>query len=228
MFRRFVGSALAAVTFAIAWSGVAASRAQAQTGRTRTVSTPDPDYWVGLSIGYVEGMTTTDQASGATWQFGYTSQIRATLEKTLQRGTTIGIAAGFANAPLTYTSGGQFGDGCDGQCRAQADETQYTVYLRGGGLGGYGGLHGIYTVEGGVTQFSNFRDESTNQQLQPMDGSYDATFGLGGGAGYTISRTADLYVTEMLDFVLHHQSTAIVAQSAPRFLTLRAGFRVGF
>lgn len=227
MARCSVRSVIAAAMLGVALSALVPLSADAQ-GRTRTVTIPDPDYWVGLSIGYVEGLTTTDDASGATWRFGYTSQIRATLEKTLQRGTTIGIAAGFANAPLTYTSGNQFGDGCNGVCDAEANETQYTAFIRGGGLGGYGGFHGIYTLEGGVTQFSNFRDKASNQQLAPMTGSYDATFGIGGGVGYTLSRTGDLYVTDMVDFVLHHQSSSVVAQSAPRFFTLRAGFRVGF
>ncbi|MDB4874591.1 MAG: hypothetical protein JWM41_1037 [Gemmatimonadetes bacterium] len=95
----------------------------------------------------------------------------------------MGIAAGFANAPLTYTWGSQFGggsfDGCGGQCRAEADITQDTIFIRGGGYGNFAGFHGVY-------------------------------------------------VAEVVDFVLHHQGSAVVAQTAPRFFTLRAGFRVGF
>jgi hypothetical protein len=220
MIRRFtVAVAFAAVSIVSIGSmlGITARPANAQV--------KNPDYWVGLSIGYMEGITTTDDATGATWQFGYTGQIRATLEKTLQRGTTVGIAAGFANAPLTYTSG-SFG-GC-GQCQATANVTQYTIFVQGGGGGSYGGFHGLYTLETGVTQFSDFQEKSSGADLQPGAASYDATFGLGGGVGYTLSPTADLYVGEMVDFVLHHQSSAVAAQSAPRFFTLRAGFRVGF
>jgi hypothetical protein len=215
-----------ALALAAVVASLSASTAHAQMGRPRAAAS-DPDYWVGLSLGYVEGITTTDDASGATWQFGYTSQIRATLEKTLQRGTTVGIAAGFSNAPLTYTSGSAFRGGC-GQCQATANVTQYTIFINGGGLGSYGGFHGLYTLETGVTQFSNFHEKSTGFALEPASGSYDATFGLGGGVGYSLSPTADLYVGEMVDFVLHHQSSAVAAQSAPRFFTLRAGFRVGF
>lgn len=223
MLRRIVCSLLALA---------AAQAAHAQIGRPPRQTSPEPDYWVGLSLGYMEGISTTDDASGATWNFGYTSQIRATLEKTLARGTTVGIAAGFANAPLTYTSGSQFGggsfDGCGGQCRAEADITQYTIFIRGGGYGNFAGFHGLYSLETGVTQYSNFRDKSNDQQLQPTSGAYDATFGLGGGVGYTLTQMSDVYVAEVVDFVLHHQSSAVVAQTAPRFFTLRAGFRVGF
>jgi hypothetical protein len=206
-----------------------ASAARAQVGRRRSpVADAYPDYWVGLSLGYAEGITTTDDASGATWQFGYTAQIRATLEKTLQPGTTVGISAGYANAPLTYTSGSNFFDGCGGVCRAEADVTQYMIFVKGGGYGNLSGFHGEYVLETGATQFSNFRDQDTNQRLQPMSGSYDLTFGLGGGLSYGLTPISDVYVDEMLDFVLHHQSRDVVAQSAPRFFTLRAGFRVGF
>src|SRR4051812_47911779 len=68
-------------------------------------SAADPGYWVGLSIGYVDGTTINDGDTGSSWRFGYTAQIRATLEKTLQRGVTVGASAGFSNAPLTYVSG---------------------------------------------------------------------------------------------------------------------------
>ena len=81
-------------------AGIPATQ-QAQIGRQRPTAPADPGYWIGLSIGYVEGITTTDDATGATWRFGYTSQLRATVEKTLSPGMTFGVAAGYANAPLT-------------------------------------------------------------------------------------------------------------------------------
>src|SRR5689334_8004881 len=46
---------------------VAASTLGAQIGRQRPAAPTDPGYWVGLSIGYVEGITPTDDATGATW-----------------------------------------------------------------------------------------------------------------------------------------------------------------
>src|SRR4029079_17853117 len=99
----------------------------AQIGRRPSPPT-EPGYWVGLSIGYVEGMTTTDDATGAIWRFGYTSQVRATVEKTLSQGMTLGVAAGYSNAPLTYSSTGQFTGACAGSCLANADITQYLAF----------------------------------------------------------------------------------------------------
>jgi hypothetical protein len=219
MLRRILCSLLVAAATAPA--------AHAQIGRSRQ-STPEPGYWVGLSLGYVEGITTTDQTSDATWALGYTSQIRATIEKTLQRGLTVGAAAGFSNVPLTYTPANGAVDGCGSQCQAEADVAQYTAFLRGSAFAGYGGLNGIYLVEGGLTQYSNFRTRDNGTKLAPSTGDYDATVGVGAGMSYAITPIADAYVNEMVDFVFHRQSLSFVSQSAPHFFTLRAGFRVGF
>jgi len=212
MFRRIVCSTL--VLFA--------ATAHAQIRRQPQNINNDPDYWVGLSLGYVDGLTLSDDRTGSIWRFGYSAQIRATLEKTISRGATVGIAAGFSSVPLTYESG-NFSNFCS-ECRADADINQYTVFIRGGGGQGF---HGLYQLEGGVTQFTNFRESTTQTRLDPQDGVSDATFGFGGGVAYGFSRTSDIYIGEMLDFVFHKQSTT-VEQQAPRVFTFRGGFRFGF
>jgi hypothetical protein len=184
----------------------------------------DPEYWVGLSIGYVSGITTTDDATGATWVFGYTSQLRATLEKTLSPGMTLGVAAGYSSAPLTYRSGGA----CPGSCLANADITQYLAFVRGGGGPAGTGFRGTFNVEGGVTQFSKFRDRTTKSSLPPSSGSYDLTLGFGAGFGYRISRLSEVYVDQSYDFVFHKQSSSVTNQEVPRLLTFRGGIRFGF
>lgn len=199
-----------------------AATAQAQIRRQPQNINNDPDYWVGLSLGYVDGVTLSDDQTGAVWRFGYSSQIRATLEKTLSRGATIGISAGFSNVPLTYESS-DFNSFC-GSCRANADINQYTAFVR---LGGGQGLHAMYQLEGGVTQFTNFREADTDTRLDPVNGTYDATFGFGGGISYGFSRMSDIYIAETLDLVLHRQSST-VEQQAPRLFTFRGGFRFGF
>jgi hypothetical protein len=199
-----------------------AATAQSQIRRQPQNINNDPDYWVGLSLGYMEGLTLSDDKTGSIWQFGYSTPIRATLEKTVGRGATVGISASFANVPLTYQSG-NFNSIC-GQCRADADINQYTAFVR---VGAGTGFHGLYQLEGGVTQFTNFRERDSQTRLAPTDGTYDATFGFGGGIAYGFSRTSDFYITETLDFVFHRQDTA-VQQQAPRFFTFRGGFRFGF
>jgi len=207
------------------------ARADAQIGRRRADMASAPNYWVGLSYGYIDGTTIVDGNTGSEWQFGYSSQIRATLEKSLQSGFSAGISAGFTTAPLTYTSGNVFNAAC-GSCRADADITQWMAFIHSGGGGGlFGmrgtGLHGEFNLEGGFTSFSNFRVHDTGARLDPTNTKYDFTFGFGGGLGYSLSRTADIYVSEVADWVLHDQGTNVTT-SAPRIYTFRLGGRVGF
>jgi len=221
MLRRTFGSMLLLV------AGLSTTL-NAQIGRQRPTSAADPEYWVGLSVGYVDGITTTDDATGATWRFGYTSQLRATIEKTLSQGMTLGVAAGYSSAPLTYSSGNQFASACPNSCLANADITQYLAFVRGGGGPAGTGFRGTFSVEGGVTQFSKFRDRTTKESLPPASGSYDLTLGFGAGFGYRMSRLSELYVDQSYDFVFHKQNEFVTNQSVPRLLTFRGGIRFGF
>ena len=198
----------------------------AQIGRRPVVHT-GPSYWVGLSYGVLDGATIVDGNTGAEWQFGYSSQIRATFEKVLQPGFTGGVSAGFSTAPLTYSGGSVFNAAC-GSCRADADITQWLAFIHGGGGGlrAYG-FHGEFDLEAGATSFSNFRVHDGGARLAPTNTSYDFTFGVGGGIGYSLSTDLDIYVAEVADWVLHDQGTNTTT-SAPRIYTFRLGGRVGF
>jgi hypothetical protein len=197
-----------------------AAPALAQFPRARYAG---PDYWVGLSFGLLDGTTIYDGDTGGRWQLGYTSQIRATLEKTLQRGVAAGVSAAFATAPLDYT-GSTTNASCSFTCNARADVTQYMVFIHGGSGVGF---HFIYTLEGGVTQFGNFRVEADDSRLPPTDAKYDFSFGLGGGVGYGLSPTGEIYISAVEDYVLHSQGSNN-SSSAPRLGSVRAGFRIGF
>ncbi len=200
--------------------------ANAQVSRRSSRYQAGPDYWVGLSIGYQDGFSVFDGNTEANWKFGYTEQIRATLEKTLQPGTTLGISAGFSSAPMTYTVGVNDPNSlaCLVQCQATGDITQYMAFLHGGSVGL--GFHWTYDLEGGFTEFSNFKTKDGDVRIGPADAKYDFSFGLGGGVGYGFSRDADVYVTQIFDWVLHPQGDN--NGGAPHLPILRAGFRIGF
>lgn len=182
-----------------------------------------PEYWVGLSYGFVDATTIFDGNTDTQWRFGYAPQLRVTLEKTLQRGITAGISAGYATQPLVYTSSTSNPD-CGTSCSAKADLTQYMAFIQGGGSTGF---HIIYNIEAGFTQYSKFRVDDVDTELPPDKGGYDFSFGLGGGVGYGLSPTSDLYVAEVFDFVLHPQGSNSSA-GVPRLPVFRAGFRFGF
>jgi hypothetical protein len=216
----------AAASFAML--ATTADVAQAQIGRRGGYRVPaGPGYWVGLSYGYQNGMTIHDGATDQVWQFGYTSQIRATLEKTLQPGVSLGVSASFSSAPLTFTTPNPTpaSDACGFQCSATGDITQYMAFVHGGT--GTNGFHGIYDLEGGVTELSNFRTKADDSRIGNTRAKYDFSFGLGGGVGYSVSRNAELYFTQIFDFVMHSQGDN-TSSSAPRLSTFRAGARIGF
>jgi hypothetical protein len=200
---------------------LAAIPAAAQFPRSR-INT-GPEYWVGLSYGFVDASTIFDGNTNTEWRFGYAPQLRATLEKTLQGGITAGISAAYATQPLTYTTG-DFNPDCGTSCSAKADLTQYMAFIQGGGNAGF---HIVYNIEAGFSQYSKFRLDSDDTTLPPDKGGYDFSFGLGGGVGYGLSPTSDLYVAEVVDFVLHPQGSNS-SSSVPRLPEFRAGFRFGF
>lgn len=182
----------------------------------------DPSYWVGLSWGYVDGVSMSDEATNSTWSFAYTSQIRATLEKTVATGITIGASAGFASSNLSYRDRAANAT-CTTACKGRADIAQYMAFVRGGNGKGF---HPVYSLEGGVTRFTNFRDRVSGAALPPA-ATNDFTFGISAGLGYGFSPTSGVYVGEQFDFMLHQQSDE-EATSAPRQMTFRVGFRIGF
>ena len=182
-----------------------------------------PPYWVGVSYGYVSGVAINDGASQSTWDFGYSSQLQATIEKTVQSGITLGASAGFATAPLTYTSASP-GSAC-ARCEAKADMNQYMAFVRGGGGVGF---HGLYSLEAGATEFSNFRANADGTKLPPTSAKYDFSFGFGGGLGFGFSATSEVYVAEQFDLILHSQGGGSTSNAAPRVNTFRAGVRIGF
>jgi hypothetical protein len=197
-----------------------ATTAGAQGPRIPRGGTGEPGYWVGLSYGYLDGTSMNDGATNSRWAFGYSSQIRATLEKTIQRGVALGVSAGFATAPMTYQG---FSSSCLGGCSATGDITQWLAFVHAGsGLG----FHGMYNLEAGITQFGHFRDRATGADLS-SGSSNDFTFGFGGGLGYGFAPNMDMYVGEQWDIILHSQGDETNAD-APRQLTFRIGFRVGF
>ena len=218
MARRIAAILLLIVSIAPRFAG-------AQIGRGRARYSPEPDYWVGLSYGFIDGVTIADGPTQSTWAFGYTSQIRATLEKTLQAGVTAGISAGFSNAPLDYSVDHPtpIGTGCLVDCPANANVSQYLAFI---GTGSRPGFHGLFNVDAGATEFSHFRDRSTGAAIPPT-AQYDFTFGFGGGFGYGVSPTTDVYVTDGWNFVLHPQGSN-ASSSAPRMMTVQLGGRVGF
>lgn len=214
MIRRIAFAALIAA---------AATPLGAQINRGRGQISTGPGYWVGLSYGYMDGMTLNDGRSNATWAFSYSSQLRATIEKAITGGFTLGAAAGFSNPKLSYVGRSVGACSTDATtCQAQADVTQYTVFVRNDPGPGF---HGLFSLEAGGTQFSKFRNRDTGTAISSSS-SFDFTFGFGGGFGYGVSQNTELYISEQMDVVMHPQADG--STGVPKVSVFRAGARIGF
>ena len=173
----------------------------------------------------MDGLTLNDGHSNSTWQFGYTSQLRATLEKTISGGVSLGAAAGFSNPKLSYI-GRNIGDPCGPGCQADADVTQYMAFIRGGGGVGF---HGLFNLEAGVTQFSKFRDRATGN----VAGVLEQRFHLRTRRRVRL-RDVDEHgpLHQRADgiwcSIRRGMSLELSRRSAPRVSVFRVGGRVGF
>jgi hypothetical protein len=202
---------------------IAAAGAGAQS--RRTVSTAS-NYSVGLAYGLQDGISITDGATNTQWTFGYTSQIRATLDMRVAQLLTLGVAAGFSNAPLTYTTLDGSG-ACGLSCQAHASITQYLATAQFGRGRGTGVMN-QFELEGGVTKFADFHDDATNTALPPTAPGFDPSFGVGDRFGYAFSPMNEIYFQYLVSTVLHNQGSSTVHTTPPRNQTYSVGFTVGF
>jgi len=189
----------------------------------RPARSAEPPAWVGLGIGLTQGFDVADGSTGSTWNFGSSVQYRASLEKRVQGGATIGVSANFASVPLTYTGGGV--SGCPAGCDASANLTQVLGLFRaGGGLG----FHQVIELAGGATAYSNFHAQSGGAKLPPTGSDIDATFAFGYGFGFGFSPGTEIAVTQEFSTAVHQRTGLSASENnLPRIYTTRFGLRVG-
>ncbi len=206
---------------------LSAMELNAQQMPRRQVQT-EPEYWVGFGYGLQETCAIQDGATNASWQFGYTSQWAASLDKRIGRGTTIGVVMSFASPPLQYSgNGSSLASACSFSCAGNADVTQLLLNLEFSGRAFAGtAFHGVTGFDVGATQFSNFRDAS-GTRISPAGGSWDPTFGFRFGFGYYLAPWADMAVTEQLATLIHSQPSNAAQTFPPRISTTRVGLRIG-
>lgn len=181
----------------------------------------DPTVWTSLSAGLMQLETISDYPSDTDWDFGSIIAWRASVEKTISRGTTVGLA-GMMSRPGVVT----LGPACPQTCEADANVFQILAMFRGGGGRG---LHQVIEVQAGATGYSNFRERSTDARLRPLETVWDPTISLGYGLGYTISPSTAVQIIQDYGLLLHRTgSTAPANASRSRqWYVTRIGFRYG-
>jgi len=195
-------------SLALVVSGLAgAPRLEAQI-RGRPVPRASSPWWFS---GGAAATVLNDIADGATqsrWRFGSDPlwQMRATLEKSTDEFTTIGVAASYGRVDVTLVplsdlpigapdGAGPGTTGCQTGCAAETELYTAMAQFRSGGGPGF---HTFFEAQGGVTAFRNLRVKSTREAIGSRSMQTDLSGTLGGGFGYTLS--PGFVVTIVQDF----------------------------
>jgi hypothetical protein len=205
-----------ALLFVAVGSATTAARSSAQVPFPRRAVAPSA--WTSLSVGLLQVQTMYDPDSDSEWDFGNVVQFRATIERDLQRGTSLGLAVAYARAPLTYA-----GPDCP-RCDAAAGLWQALALFRiGGGLG----LHQVIEIGAGVTGFSSFRRERGGS-LAPGT-TIDPTFSIGYGLGYPLSPNTQFILLQEVALMIHERGDRPAGDESnmPRTWATRVGIRYG-
>jgi len=154
---------------------------------------PSNGWWFsGGAAGLVMGGI-NDGASGKRWEFGTDPlwQVRGTLEKALDQGSTLGVAVGYGvvDVNVSHLAGLGVVDPlpgavCPDACEAQVDTWQLMGQFRSGGGPGF---HTFFEAHGGVNGFRNLRTKSDGTAIGSSTLQTDLAGSLGFGFGYTLS-----------------------------------------
>ncbi len=198
---------------------------------------PDFGWWLSGGANAVILNDIADGRSNTRWKFGADPlwQFRATLEKALDPGSSVGIAAGYGVVDVMLeplVAGAARPSGAAGIC-ASGCEAQTELYTLSGQFrsgGGQRGFHTIFVLAGGATGFRNFTLRSTGDSLPGLTKlQTDISGSLGGGFAYTLS--AGTVVELIQDFGIGWHSKENLSDGQGRTYrsrTTRAGLRFHF
>jgi hypothetical protein len=181
---------------------------------------PRARTWASATIGLyrIPGVL-FDPTSNSQWDFGSIVQFRGTLERDFRPGASLGIAATYARAPLTYA-----GPDCP-LCDADASLWQALALFRIGG-GGIG-LTQIIEIGAGVTGFSNF--QRRGGEALAAKTVVDPTFNIGYGLGFLLSPNTQLTLVQEVGLMVHRRGNRPAGDESniPSTYATRIGLRFG-
>jgi hypothetical protein len=231
--RPLATSGVRTVALALLWLGVA-TPAEAQIRGQPPVRQSQGWWFSGGAAGLVLG-TITDGASQSRWRFGNDPlwQFRATLEKSRDATTTLGVSAGYGVVDLTVeplAARAVVTDALDGPClvacAAQVETWQAMGQFRAGGGPGF---HTVIEAQGGVMGFRNLRRRDGGAPIPGKTQQFDLAGSLGFGFGYTLSPGTAVALVQ--DFGIGWHSPADLPEDTGRtwrVRTTRAALRFRF
>jgi hypothetical protein len=186
-----------------------------------------PVAWGTLSAGFLQvDRSIVDGRTQSIWDFGSTLQYRGSLEMDIGNAGSIGLAAGFANAPLTYRGTSITVPGaCSGGCDAHAQIWSLVAsFHMGGGIG----FHQIIDISAGTTVYRDFTRDSDDLTLAPESPDSDISLAIGYGFGWGFNSRMQLMLVQDASYTMHQRDGLSGGQSSNvTFYTTRLGLRVG-
>jgi hypothetical protein len=214
----------AATLLLVAAFGASAADAQIIRRPTRVA---EPRWYVTFIGGYTTSRTVSDGTTDSDWAFGSGPQYGAALEKTVAPGSTFGVSALFAEAPLSYRPIGTGPANCPNACEATANVTQISGVFRAS-YGGAFAFRASHEFGIGVVAYSNFRDQTTGGALPPAGTDVDFLLSYGSLFGFSLSPSSALEVGVGTGFTIHQREGLAASENTlnPIF-GVKVGLRLG-
>lgn len=185
----------------------------------------EPAFVLGLTIGLQALQNVNDSDTQSIWNFSQTVEFGASLEKSLGRGTTFGLAGTYSKMPLRYIDTASVGtyDPC---CKAHVDViTAGAQFTSGGGAG----FHQLVVINAGIIAFQNFDVKSNGTVVsRPPTRDIDPRLAVGYGFGYGFSARSEAFIMQEYAVALH-QGDGVLGDTRKQYQqqTTRIGIRVG-
>jgi hypothetical protein len=182
-----------------------------------------PQFVVGVTAGIQALQGVYDGSTGTAWDFGQTVDFGASLEKSLGRGSAVGVAGAYSRVPLRYFDADDVSSGGGGD-DAHADViTAAAQFTAGGGEG----FHQLIQVSAGVIMFRNFTLDDGGAVPPRQD--IDPRLSIGYGFGYGFSARAEGFIMQEYAVALH-QGEGLSGDDRRQYQqqTTRIGLRLGF
>lgn len=180
----------------------------------------EPAFWISGSAGYLSHGRVHDGETQTRWDFAGSLQWRASIERAIQRESSIGVTATWSNMSLRYHSL----DGSFLSRNAHADVWQLLASFHAGGGSGF---HQVLQVNAGVAGFTGFTADDTGEALPHSD--HNLALGIGYGFGYTLGARSHINLVQDFGYVFRSRRglPGDVGGSA-QTSTLRVSLRHGF
>jgi hypothetical protein len=184
-----------------------------------------PVAWASLSAGLLQfDRDIVDGRTESIWRFGSTIQYRGTVEMDVGNFGAVGLVAGLADAPLTYSTGAAT-PGCEGGCDAHA---KIWTLMAGFHMGGGTGFHQIIDLSAGTTIYRDFSADDGGTALPPESPDKDIALSVGYGFGWGFGPRMQLMLVQDAAYVLHQRDGLSGGQNSNSTVyTTRLGLRVG-